>query len=252
MKKISILLITLSVNIQAQIIAGDSTSANVQYSNVEENTGFTFIDLDNDGTNDVLFYTEVTEEGSTGIYDANYTAQGLQNNIDFIIQSSTTYDTVSNQSLINKNLNWANGSIQRSLAFHAGSDGSWHYEFANSKNNFMGFRIIYPSDTAYGWILIGSYADSIKSFAIQKTSTGIQQLESNNEQVKVYPNPANTYIRVTATKNITEVNLVNTLGEEVINSNEKNIDISNLQEGVYFVRLKVAEEVFTKKIIIKR
>jgi len=255
-KTISILLIILSINVKAQIIAGDSIRTNMQYSNLEEYIAFTFIDLDNDGTNDVLFYTEVTEEGHTGIYDRRYTLQGMQNNIDFVIQTSTTCDTVSNQSLINKNLNWANGNVQRTLAYRDGFTGNWYYPFGVLKDNFIGFRIVYPSDTAYGWILIKPYADLIKSFAIQKTATGIKQVANINEQVIVYPNPAQNSLRVTVNdEQIAEIKMYDVLGKELrceildMRGNAAPIDVSNLSNGVYFIQVKTESGTTVKKII---
>jgi len=242
---------------KAQIIAGDSISTNVQYTNVEKNTGFTMIDIDNDGTNDILFYTNVYSVGGTGsaIDDADYKAQALQNNMEFFITSAGACDTAPPNSIIDNNLIWANGigsGYGRSLAFHDGTNNTWSGSFASPKDNFMGFRIIYPSDTAYGWILIGPYADLIKSFAIQKTVTGIKELGDNGEQVNIYPNPASNYINVTATKSITEIKLVDVLGKEVLSTKETNIDLSSLQDGIYFMQVKIAEGILTKKVIVQR
>jgi hypothetical protein len=79
---------------------------------------------------------------------------------------------------------------------------------------------------------------------------GIKQL-TNNLQVNIYPNPANSKIYVEA-KEIKEVKLFDLLGNEIISTTkEKEIDMSNLREGIYFIQVNRSESIFTKKIIIQ-
>lgn len=75
-----------------------------------------------------------------------------------------------------------------------------------------------------------------------------------NDGVNIYPNPASNMVQVAVAGNSTvkEITLCNVLGNEVISTKQKEIDISSLAEGVYFVQVKTAEGVLTKKIIIQR
>jgi hypothetical protein len=61
--------------------------------------------------------------------------------------------------------------------------------------------------------------------------TGIKPI-SNNFQVTVYPNPATNKIYI-AGKNIREIKLFDVLGEQVISTKEKEVDVSSLNAGVY-------------------
>ena len=51
---------------------------------------------------------------------------------------------------------------------------------------------------------------------------------------------------------VKEITLLNVLGNEVISTKQKEIDISSLAEGIYFVQVKTAEGILTKKIIKQR
>jgi len=261
MKKINLLypLFIFCFAAKAQIIAGDSINANVQYSNTPE-ANFSdspYVDLDNDGIMDVEFYI-YQDMPALGEYRTFYDAIAKHTGIQFVVRQSVSnaYDTITNSSLIDNNLNWQNGTsaryfVENDFTGANNYSGVFWDGVSGGKDNLMGFRIIHPTDTAYGWILIGSNAVKVKSFAIQKTVTGIKQLDNNNVQVEVYPNPANNYIKVTATKNITEIKLIDVLGKEVINSEEKNIDINSFNDGVYFVRVETGEGILTKKIIVQ-
>jgi hypothetical protein len=41
------------------------------------------------------------------------------------------------------------------------------------------------------------------------------------------------------------------LGNEILTTKQKEIDVSNLQNGVYFIQLKTVESILTKKIIVQ-
>ena len=97
-----------------------------------------------------------------------------------------------------------------------------------------------------GWILtINSFGcDSIDCLNAMST----KQILLNN-QVKVYPNPGSNYITITATQDVSEVKIFNVLGKEVIGTKEKEIDISYLNNGVYFIQAKAADKIYTTKFI---
>ena len=68
----------------------------------------------------------------------------------------------------------------------------------------------------------------------------------------VYPNPVKDILNISYDKNISSVKVYNLLGQEVIakflNSNQSQIDLSNLLEGTYLV--KVLSEGLTQTIKI--
>lgn len=90
----------------------------------------------------------------------------------------------------------------------------------------------------------------------------IQQNVSNEEEVRIMPNPANNFIEVQFDKetNLTDCDLqiMNSLGEVVLQKNlyEKNtkrINVSSLTNGVYIVHIKKSNSIeFNSKLIIVR
>jgi hypothetical protein len=80
----------------------------------------------------------------------------------------------------------------------------------------------------------------------------------NSEQtdIKFYPNPASDKIYVDRnTENEIEVSISDLLGQEVASlttSKEKKteIDISDLKEGIYFLRIRSGTQSITKRMIV--
>ena len=74
-----------------------------------------------------------------------------------------------------------------------------------------------------------------------------------DENVVIYPNPTDGMINISA-HNISEVRVYNMVGQEVetfvTDENQCIIDMSNYNDGVYFVRIKTEDEIITKKIIL--
>jgi hypothetical protein len=85
---------------------------------------------------------------------------------------------------------------------------------------------------------------------------GVQQVTVNSEQLSVYPNPTTTNLSLTVSegKGIAGMYMYDVLGNEVPISfqekgNNTTIDISGLQNGVYFLSIQTNEGTETKKII---
>ena len=74
-----------------------------------------------------------------------------------------------------------------------------------------------------------------------------------NSLTEVYPNPAKDQINIKIKDNssILSVNIYNNLGQKVlmITYPKKNIDISDLEKGIYYIKIKTDSTVETKKII---
>ncbi len=82
--------------------------------------------------------------------------------------------------------------------------------------------------------------------------TGIPVI-SYDDLVKIYPNPANTKI-IIETKNYTGsfvFRLLNATGSEILRSQEKELDTSNLPNGSYVIQVKTDKYISSRKIIIK-
>ncbi len=79
-------------------------------------------------------------------------------------------------------------------------------------------------------------------------------LENYSELSKFsFNNPANDFLNINSDLAIDKVEIYNLLGNLVfkINSNTKNIDVSNLSKGIYFLMVYSGSEKSTKKLIIE-
>lgn len=84
--------------------------------------------------------------------------------------------------------------------------------------------------------------------------TGIHEIENPN--FKVYPNPAFNTIFITNSTNveIESISLINLKGQKIIefDSDAKQLDISNVNSGIYFIRIVTEAKVWSEKLIIKK
>ncbi|MHB8261385.1 MAG: T9SS type A sorting domain-containing protein [Bacteroidia bacterium] len=71
----------------------------------------------------------------------------------------------------------------------------------------------------------------------------------------MYPNPTNGSISIQSTKELADIVIYNSLGEIMLEQtmSKTTIDISSLQNGVYFITLKDKQQqtISTQKIIVQ-
>ena len=91
---------------------------------------------------------------------------------------------------------------------------------------------------------------------INRQTAGINQVTGINNQIIVYPNPASNSLHVSFSGNITGIEIVNVVGESVkqfkAQGSNCSIDVSDLDNGVYFLQLNSIAGSATKKIIISK
>jgi hypothetical protein len=85
---------------------------------------------------------------------------------------------------------------------------------------------------------------------------GLNPNESN--EVKVYPNPATTYVRIDLTKAVTEISVYNSLGSVVTSKNVKGettitLNTNNYAAGAYSVKFTTENgETFSRKFVVTK
>jgi uncharacterized protein (TIGR02145 family) len=82
--------------------------------------------------------------------------------------------------------------------------------------------------------------------------TSIDFIEQDN--FMIYPNPASTEINIQANNaSIFQTEIFNAFGELVLSTqNQTNIDVSNLNTGIYFVKITGGNFTFNQKLIIQK
>jgi hypothetical protein len=89
------------------------------------------------------------------------------------------------------------------------------------------------------------------------TCIGINELNGNGQgDIKVYPNPNNGNFIVNSDQNIT-LNIVNAIGQvvsviDISDENKKEVNVSNLPNGIYFITGQNQNLKVNKKIIVER
>lgn len=122
--------------------------------------------------------------------------------------------------------------------------GNGSYTLTNSTNN-----TVLASGGTFG-------ATQSTSFCLTNgklTSLEDQQViqDQNKTTVRLFPNPAQTYLSISSQSPATDFTVFNTLGQVVFQGKliDNNINISELNSGVYFLRLNVENESIIKQFI---
>jgi len=93
-------------------------------------------------------------------------------------------------------------------------------------------------------------AEMVSINVLLSVTVGINE-NGEKEYVVVYPNPASTLLNVGSNGEVTQVRLINTVGQVVFDNIATQIDVSDLEGGVYFIQIATKNGTTTQKIIIQ-
>jgi hypothetical protein len=86
--------------------------------------------------------------------------------------------------------------------------------------------------------------------------TANSPLENNKgiNVLEIYPNPVATTLQINSEETMHFVEIYNATGKKVleITTNENNIDVSKLNQGIYYIRLSENQRMRSSKFIIER
>lgn len=88
------------------------------------------------------------------------------------------------------------------------------------------------SDGASSWIQFNSPTPGSPNMVLS-----VADLNLNEQNVVVYPNPADDFIVVKSNEKITLIEVVDVKGISVLQTSSNTIDLTNIDKGVYFVRV---------------
>jgi hypothetical protein len=132
-------------------------------------------------------------------------------------------------------------------------------------------RIVFQMDNEPGLIVRGDedlvdFNDivyiEIDTVGLFGTSVSVNDIK-NTTQFTVYPNPANDYTSIAISLDKTEkviLTIVDLLGKEISKEEKvfysgtttEMLDVSNFQNGVYFINLQVGNKITTQKLVITK
>jgi endoglucanase len=208
----------------------------VQVEDYVENFGFGF---ENAGTTsgytdpgDYLTYR--ISVADAGYYQINYRVATIRSNAKLIFQTGDGTDYTSLDT----------------ITFT--STGGWSdWETQSSKPIYL--------ESGYYFIklLVLSSEHNLDWFELETTTASVEKTEKG--ELMIYPNPASDYLMFDFSENPEQsisVSIMNTEGRVLnyvsgINS-EYRLDISNYSEGLYLVRIITDNNIFTKKVLVKK
>lgn len=119
-------------------------------------------------------------------------------------------------------------------------------------NNQSANQIIATEEGKYSnkYFLNGCW--SFMSNEIVYSTSNVEELSTMG--INIFPNPADDIIQIRSGLLIKELYIVDVLGKTVRSANNiftADVDISSLNSGIYFVKIKVNDKLLTQKIIVK-
>lgn len=124
-------------------------------------------------------------------------------------------------------------------------------------NTWYSARLRSVCDTSFYGIATSLWCDSLAFFVTEDTSShNTQVCETDSDpSVSLAPNPAAHFVTVKAASAITHIEVYNTLGvavkRETPNSNSFTLDIANLAQGIYNVRVTTRNGSAVRKLTVR-
>jgi hypothetical protein len=106
-------------------------------------------------------------------------------------------------------------------------------------------------------LIVGNYAGGL-SFYSSKAPIGIKEFNDLENEIVVYPNPANDYLDIKSLNNFTDklnVEVFDIIGKKVLSetstSSNLRINCENLEQGIYVMRINITVNKTTKTLVKK-
>lgn len=109
----------------------------------------------------------------------------------------------------------------------------------------------HEGDTYY---IITNCANGGTSDASETATAIVTNISRVETSIDIFPNPANDIVEISATQNITRIEVVSATGqimhETEVNEESVSINVENLPSGTYFVRIFCNPNVIVKKLVV--
>ncbi|NOQ25755.1 MAG: T9SS type A sorting domain-containing protein [Bacteroidales bacterium] len=88
-------------------------------------------------------------------------------------------------------------------------------------------------------------------YMITKIVSNIYNINTKEKVLSIYPNPVKDFVHIEIVQDIESVSIYNSLGQNmyVNNANEKNIDLSELKTGIYFISVCSGSDIYQARIL---
>jgi len=206
-----------------------------------------------------VFYATLYQKSPIG---STYIPATISANDALNLQTVASYTVLDSLPLwrINANMPIANfnyssgGTVNFNNTSTNGNTYSWDFGDGNT-STLQNPNNTYTSDGNYTVELITFSTDSCFSDTITQniviTSTGVKKTYTQNYFI-IYPNPTNNFIEIKTGLEYISATIIDVTGKTIKTINpQSKIDISNLSNGVYFIKVFSNETIITRKFIKK-
>lgn len=75
--------------------------------------------------------------------------------------------------------------------------------------------------------------------------------ENSSISFKLFPNPVKNFLEITTSNDVSKIEIFNNLGQKILfKLNSQIIDVSNIYEGIYFIKITTLNgNILTRKFI---
>lgn len=254
----------------AAILGTTDASGQIVYTDIEDETvdaanARVAIDINNDGTGDVLFGVGTGDAGFAFVFPAASSMAASYNANLFAGFTSGAYAYPSNLT--------AGTAIDGTNPTFGGQRGDFNYnscgypnsQFCDGTDGYVGVHFDIGGNTHYGWIRIQVASSGativIKDYAYNSTAgevidagqaLSISEFETNTF-THTFNNDTDILTLESSVLPLTGIEVYNVLGKAVINESlsntRENIDLSAVADGIYLAKIKVEGGTKTIKFI---
>ena len=145
-----------------------------------------------------------------------------------------------------------------------GYTGSVIFNYSNEEMNGVTHTAsLYVMDSNEDWIqyededtedntITYDFTDPIQMKAVTAgVQAGLSTIETQIPGIRIYPNPSSSTVNIDYSEDL-EITLFNILGQQILKTNSKTINISNLEKGTYFLITEDENNSITNFKLIKK
>jgi len=229
-------LTSVDVSLNTALTELDFGNNNLTSLDVSNNTALTILYSDNNQLTslDVSNNTSLTE---LYCFNNQLTSLDVSNNTDLINLYCGNNQLTSLDVSANPALTVLNCITNQLTSLDVRNGNNTNFSLFDSRNN-SNLTCIYVDDASYStenWTDIDPASTFVNNEAECALSMGDNAFELD---VTIYPNPTDNYLFIEGNKNPISISIYNLLGAEVITkSNTNKIDVSELSNGVYIIKI---------------
>ena len=118
----------------------------------------------------------------------------------------------------------------------------------NSESEWIQFE----DEDSEDYTITYAFTDPLELKAVTAgVQAGLSTIETQAPGIRIYPNPSSSMVNIDYSEDL-EITLFNILGQQILKTNSKTINISNLEKGTYFLFTEDENKTITNFKLIKK